>query len=158
MALKQADRLEANNPKAYGIVKAIEISGHRSVLTPEKLTEISDCILSESGNNRGNDAIGQMWYVISESCYYLLVSWENRRNVNGWHRFNSAEQGLKAGDGIILEVDPITGEVTISADVIKDNLKTSTTKTWSIDKLKVVMSGRGLEFRDDQEILILIRD
>ena len=31
MALNFADRLVSNNPSAYGIVRAIEVSGHKTV-------------------------------------------------------------------------------------------------------------------------------
>ena len=84
MALKYPDRLESNNPKAYGIVKAIEISGHKTVNDLASLYSIADCILSDSKNNLNNDAIGQEWYVIDQNAYYRLVSWENRKNKNGW--------------------------------------------------------------------------
>ena len=70
MALKQADRLESNNPKAYGIVRAIEVSGHRTVSSLENLYTIADCILSDSKKNTNNDALGQSWYVISEGITY----------------------------------------------------------------------------------------
>lgn len=84
MALKYPDRLESNNPKAYGIVKAVEIAGHKTVKDLASLYTIADCILSDSKNNLNNDAIGQEWYVIDENAYYKLVSWENRTKESGW--------------------------------------------------------------------------
>lgn len=84
MALKYPDRLESNNPKAFGIAKAVEISGHKTVKNLDGLYSIADCILSDSKSNLDNDAIGQEWYVIDQSAYYRLVSWENRNNENGW--------------------------------------------------------------------------
>lgn len=84
MALKYPDRLESNNPKAFGIAKAVEISGHKTVKNLDGLYSIADCILSDSKSNLDNDAIGQEWYVIDQGAYYRLVSWENRNNENGW--------------------------------------------------------------------------
>lgn len=84
MALKQADRVESNNPSAYGIVRAVEVTGHRTVKDLPSLYSIPDCILSDSKTNSENDAIGQEWYVISESSYYSLINWENRKSSSGW--------------------------------------------------------------------------
>lgn len=84
MALKYPDRLESNNPKAYGIAKATEIAGHKTVKDLANLYTIADCILSDSKNNLDNDALGQEWYVIDENAYYKLVSWENRDKESGW--------------------------------------------------------------------------
>lgn len=93
MALKQADRVESNNPSAYGIVRAVEVTGHRSVKDLAALYLIPDCILSDSKINNEDDAIGQEWYVISESSYYSLVSWENRRSAEGWSLSSSGGNG-----------------------------------------------------------------
>lgn len=82
MALKFPDRLESNNPAAYGVVKANQVSGHKTVNTVENLYTLADAILSDSG--AGNDAIGQRWYVVSENCYYELVNWTNRKTSTGW--------------------------------------------------------------------------
>ena len=84
MALKQADRLESNNPLAYGVVRATEISGHKYVNNLEDLYAIPDCILSDSKNNTDNDAIGQIWYVKNQNTNYRLISWENKNKAEGW--------------------------------------------------------------------------
>lgn len=84
MALKQADRLESNNPKAYGVVRATEISGHKYVSNLDDLYAIPDCILSDSKINTDDDAIGQIWYVKNQNTNYRLVSWENRNQSSGW--------------------------------------------------------------------------
>lgn len=86
MALKYPDRLESNNPAAYGIVKATEISGHRTVQSVDDLYSLADAILSDSGNNTNNDAIGQKWYVISETKEYKLIDWNNRKSSAGWEQ------------------------------------------------------------------------
>lgn len=88
MALKYPDRLESNNPKAYGIAKATEITGHKTVKDLSSLYAIADCILSDSGSNLNNDAIGQEWYVIDENACYKLVNWGNRTKEAGWVRSN----------------------------------------------------------------------
>lgn len=89
MALKFPDRLESNNPNAYGIAKSNQISGHKSVSAVTNLYTISDAILSDSGNNTENDALGQRWYVVAESCYYELINWANRKAATGWKKINS---------------------------------------------------------------------
>ena len=89
MALKFADRLESNNPSAYGIVKAIEVAGHKTVSSLSALCNVPDCILSVSGNNTDNDAIGQLWYVVDEGKIYQLQNWDNRKSQDGWYEYCS---------------------------------------------------------------------
>ena len=86
MALKYPDRLESNNPSSYGIVKSIEVSGHKTVNTKQDLLNLADAILSDSKTNSNNDAIGQQWYVYSENCFYQLINWTNRKSENGWRK------------------------------------------------------------------------
>ena len=86
MALKYPDRLESNNPSSYGIVKSIEVAGHKTVNTKQDLLNLADAILSDSKTNSNNDAIGQQWYVYSENCFYQLIDWTNRKSENGWRK------------------------------------------------------------------------
>lgn len=102
MALKQADRLESNNPQAYGVVRATEISGHKSVNNLDDLYLLPDCILSDSKNNTGNDAIGQVWYVIGENCDYRLTNWDNRKSSQGWQKEESSSY-------LVDQIETITG-------------------------------------------------
>lgn len=63
----------SNNPEAYGIVFADDVSGHRTVLDLDTLRLIPTSILSESCGKQGNkDAIGQLWWVQSENAFYQL--------------------------------------------------------------------------------------
>ena len=89
MALKFPDRLESNNPSAYGIVKAVEVAGHKTVSSLSALCNVPDCILSVSGNNTDNDAIGQLWYVADEGKIYQLTDWENRKSAEGWYEYGA---------------------------------------------------------------------
>lgn len=86
-ALKYPARLESNNPAAYGIVKANEISGHKTT-NIAFLTSIPDAILSESGNNTNDDAIGQIWCTTDSEYgtlkYYKLTNWNKRNDYTGW--------------------------------------------------------------------------
>lgn len=84
MAISNPDTLVSNNPGAYGIVKAVEVAGHKTVANLEALYALADAILSESKTNAGNDAIGQRWYVVSESSYYVLKDWAQRKAAAGW--------------------------------------------------------------------------
>ena len=107
MALKYPDRLESNNPAAYGIVKATEISGHRTVQSVDDLYTLADAILSDSGNNTNNDAIGQKWYVISETKEYELIDWNNRKSSAGWEKVDSNYLPLTGGT--------MTGDIVFSS-------------------------------------------
>lgn len=80
MALKYPDRIESNNPQAYGIVKATEVSGARNAAEYGGLLDIPDNILSASGD--GSDALCQLW--IDDNSVYRLVDWNNRHNDKGW--------------------------------------------------------------------------
>lgn len=84
MALSNSDTLVSNNPSAYGIVMAVQVAGHKTVKTLDDLYTLADPILSLSKNNTDNDAIGQRWYVISESKYYRLKDWAQRKAAGGW--------------------------------------------------------------------------
>mgnify|MGYP000773259695 CR=1 FL=1 len=114
MALNFADRLVSNNPSAYGIVRAIEVSGHKTVSSLSALYKIPDCILSDTGDNSGNDSLGQLWYVIDAKEVYQLVNWEKRNEAGGWKPYlsgvitdealeeilNTKQDKLIAGEGI----------------------------------------------------------
>ena len=82
------DKLQSNNPQAYGIVDASQISGHKSVKQIIDLYSISDVILSGSGNNTNNDAIGQLIWVADIRSFYQLINWENRNDVDGWKSYS----------------------------------------------------------------------
>lgn len=82
MAIKYPDRIESNNPQAYGIVKATEIAGQRQVKQLSDLYKLPDAILSES--KTGEDAEGQIWIVGKDQ--YQLISWQNRNDASGWQK------------------------------------------------------------------------
>jgi hypothetical protein len=121
MALNFADRLVSNNPSAYGIVRAIEVSGHKTVSSLSALYKIPDCILSDTGDNSGNDSLGQLWYVIDAKEVYQLVNWEKRNEAGGWKPYLSGvitDEALKeilktkqdkliAGEGISISEDNV---------------------------------------------------
>lgn len=77
-------KLGSNNPDAYGIVDATDIAGHRRVNTLEELFALPDAVLSASGTNENNDAIGQEWWVQDKNREYRLVNWDNRKRNVGW--------------------------------------------------------------------------
>ncbi len=90
---KYPGTLESNNPKEFGIVYANEVSGHKTVQVLTDLYNLSDAILSKSKDNTDNDAIGQLWFVVSSNCYYQLINWENRHESSGWNPFQSQSEG-----------------------------------------------------------------
>lgn len=77
-------KLGSNNPKAYGVVNAEQVSGHKQVETLEELFQVSDSILSQSGNNTNDDAIGQEWWVQDKHRSYRLMNWDLRKKASGW--------------------------------------------------------------------------
>ena len=95
MALFYPDTLQSNNPNAYGIIKSVEVVGHKRVQALSDLYTLSDCILSESGDNTNNDAIGQLWYVTEQNKYYQLVNWDNRKQSSGWSEYVSNYNDLE---------------------------------------------------------------
>ena len=82
-------KLASNNPQSFGIVNAMEVSGHKSVGNLSDLYAISDPVLSTLKD--GSDAIGQEWFVVSEDCKYRLDNWENRKSVTGWTKLPKQE-------------------------------------------------------------------
>ena len=122
MALRYPDRLESNNPSAYGIVPASQISGHRTVANLTALYALKDCILSESGNNTANDALGQEWYVVSEQANYRLTDWANRTKAEGWQK--------------VIDGD----DIDLSDYVTKDNVVTSVWIDQESDRVRVASS------------------
>lgn len=114
MALKYPDILQSNNPAAYGIVPATEVSGHKQVANLTALYALADPILSLSGKNTNNDAIGQLWYVASEGKHYQLVDWANRKKASGWKKFKSGGGGgsLIFSGFVHEEIDNIEGKCT----------------------------------------------
>lgn len=122
MALRYPDRLESNNPSAYGIVPASQISGHRTVANLTALYALKDCILSESGNNTANDALGQEWYVVSEQANYRLTDWANRTKAEGWQK--------------VIDGD----DIDLSDYVTKDNVVTSVWIDQESDRVLVASS------------------
>ena len=105
MALTFPAILESNNPDAYGIVRANQVMGHKTVPTLNDLYQIKDFILSDSGNNTNNDAIGQRWYVVDQNKYYQLKDWSKRNQKEGWEEAsaNSAELYIIKKDEWLLD-------------------------------------------------------
>ena len=106
-------KIGSNNPKAYGIVNADEISGHKTVATLDDLTRIPDNILSKSGTNENNDAIGQEWWVQEKHASYRLNSWVNRHSKSGWYE---AEVAYIEGTHVVVSETPPADTDDIWAD------------------------------------------
>lgn len=81
--------IASGNRNHAAIAFADELGGHRTVADLNELADIPDVILSKSGINENNDAIGQQWYVRSEKSMYQLDSWENRHSTSGWSIVNN---------------------------------------------------------------------
>lgn len=97
MPIFYPDTIQSNNSNAYGIVKSTEVIGHKQVQSISDLYTLPDTILSISGNNSNNDAIGQLWYVVDQSQHYQLVDWNNRKQASGWSEYpviNKEQIGL----------------------------------------------------------------
>lgn len=86
MSLYYSDKIKSTNTEKYGIVDSSEVSGHKRVNSKEELYKIPDAILSQSGNNTDNDALGNEWFVYEENIKYTLINWELRGESNGWEK------------------------------------------------------------------------
>lgn len=90
-------RVQSGNINSTAATRAVESAGFKQVAHLVDLYAISDFVLSDSGDNTDNDAIGQRWYVQEEQRDYQLVSWQNRKKVEGWQAqpiSNDLQQGL----------------------------------------------------------------
>lgn len=98
--LAQANTLRSNNigENGYGIVYADEVAGHRTVKTLANLYALYPWVLSASGTNDNQDAIGQLWWVAdpnndknatAQGCFYQLKDWNNRGSAEGWKKFET---------------------------------------------------------------------
>lgn len=97
------------NEGGFGVTDSVMISGHRTVATAEDLSYIPTQILSSKAsngatNNNGSDALGQLWYVEDEKCFYQLISWENHDKLNGWAKSNIKSANKVNDDGTVSEV------------------------------------------------------
>lgn len=77
-------RVQSGNINSTAATRAIEAAGHRQVKELADLLTISDFVLSDSGDNTDNDALGQEWYVQEDGKLHQLISWENRKKAEGW--------------------------------------------------------------------------
>lgn len=142
-ALKYPARLESNNPAAYGIVKAAEISGHKTT-NIAFLTSIPDAILSESGNNTNDDAIGQIWCTTDSEYgtlkYYKLTNWNKRNDYTGWKEIYALDDDFNSDikGGLCRSVDLYDEKsnnkinINLSAQYIKNGGVGFQTKTATI--------------------------
>lgn len=115
MAVKFPDVLESNNTDEYGIVRANQVMGHKTVPTLNDLYQIKDFILSDSGNNTNNDAIGQRWYVVDQKKYYKLEDWSKRNQKEGWKQDVSESADvyiIKKEEWLLDETDLYKGNFT----------------------------------------------
>ncbi|MBR2128920.1 MAG: hypothetical protein IJ940_08670 [Bacteroidales bacterium] len=113
-------KLGSNNPKAYGIINAEEISGHKSVKTLEELFSLPDKILSASGDNSNGDAIGQEWWVVNKNTSYRLMHWHLRHSALGWSP--SEVMYLGGTEIVISEEEPTTTTNVIWADDLENSI------------------------------------
>lgn len=96
--LAQANTLRSNNigKDGYAAVYADEVAGHKSVERLDDLYSLYPWILSVSGTNDHDDAIGQLWWVVDpkgdeskQGCFYQLIDWNNRGSAEGWKKFET---------------------------------------------------------------------
>ena len=92
------------NSKAASFINQIKISGQKTVQTRDDLQYIPTALLSAQVDNYnsypdknavkdavvdGSDAVGQLWWVQDEKCFYQLVKWgSNAPTDNVWAKAN----------------------------------------------------------------------
>lgn len=118
IGLKQANTLITANSSStgYGVVYANEISGHKTVSSLEDLYKLYDWMLSASGDNTDNDAIGQLWYVVSEGNFYQLKDWANRKSADGWQVFKTGSDVDLSGYAKTSELNALSDTVSAKLD------------------------------------------
>lgn len=163
MALLYPDILQSNNPRAYGIVKATEVSGYKIVYTLNDLYSIPDAILSNSGDNTNNDAIGQKWYVASENKEYCLINWDSRNSVEGWKEVITPLDVKAEIDSYTINNKQIsTSPILTKSDIGLGNVDNTSDLSKPIsnatqqalnNKQDTLISGTNIKTIDDQTIL-----
>nr|DAW71273.1 MAG TPA: hypothetical protein [Crassvirales sp.] len=83
MAVLFPDKIKSNNPVAYGIVDANEVTGIKSVSDLNELFNLPDSILK--GDKTELACIGQIWNVAGE--LYILIDYKLRKENRGWKHF-----------------------------------------------------------------------
>lgn len=117
--LTRMAKLASANPKSWGIVDAIEVSGHRSVATVSDLYSLAGCILSSSyageaaagSTPTGADAIGQIWYVQDTQKYYRLKTWSSTLSANNWEEVYIGSDSGKVDDVQVNGESVVTNKV-----------------------------------------------
>lgn len=95
-------KLIPSDETTTALTNAKWIAGHHEVASLTELYNVYDFILSPSfyaGNTdsevtQGADAVGELWYVRDQKCYYQLIDWSQRRKAAGWSKTN-----IKAAHG-----------------------------------------------------------
>ena len=155
-----AAKLKSENPDAFAIVNSSQTAGHKTAANLTELVAVSDCILSESGTNTNNDAIGQIWYVVSESANYELTNWGNRKSISGWTKQDSINNKQNSSDNsltttnktIVGAINEINGNK-VSVDELGENNGVAT-----LDENGKVPSSQLPSYVDDVIDLITISD
>lgn len=97
------------NEGGFGVTDSVMISGHRTVATKEDLNSIPTQILSSKAsnkapNNDGTDALGQLWYVEDEKCFYQLIQWNLDKRKMVWAKANIKSMSQVNPDGSVTDV------------------------------------------------------
>lgn len=109
------------NEKAFAFTNTLKISGQKTVKSKDDLQYIPAAILSAQIDNYnsypedkkktlkvvldGSDALGQIWWVQDDKCFYQLVKWgKNPPTDNVWAKTN-IKSALSVGDGTSTDVD-----------------------------------------------------
>lgn len=155
MALYYPDRLESNNPAAYGIVRAIEVAGHKTVSTVNDLYSLEDSILSDSGTNEDDDALGQKWYVVSAEKEYQLIDWSNRKSSSGWQEVNLELE--QTNEVVISDSEPEDADIWIDTSTSSSGSSgNSFIISTSVSKIEVV--NELPESPDDNTLYLIVSE
>lgn len=132
MALSKPETLVSSNTKAYPIVYAEEIGGHRTV---DNLTDLYNLSLYKNsvilGSGTETEATGQLWYVQSEKAFYQLIDFDNIGNINGWAKTNIKTTSSSSPEG-----DQSTGDSNSLLQIIGiDEDGTLSSSSYSLSKI-----------------------
>ena len=124
------------NEANYAAAFATDIAGFRSVPTVADLYNIKAYILSHSGNNTNNDAIGQVWRVTNNTAdttkngEWRLKDWSNHGAAAGWEQVKNATAG---------DLSNLTTRVGTAETNIKNLQTTTGTHTSQINTINTTL-------------------
>lgn len=151
------------NEKAFAFTNTMKTSGQKTVKSKEDLQHIPAAILSAQIDNYnsypdksvlkgivldGSDALGQIWWVQDDKCFYQLVKWgKNPPTDNVWAKTN-IKSTLNVGTGDSTDID-INSTNKDNSWVTSVTIKGDGTATYTYDGLHLNKTTSNYTYNKD---------